>query len=146
MARRTLAQINLIEEVGFGVRPNESDHKDAHRDTVKRTFAKRAEAVSKSLERKAGSDETYTSVAANLKVIISWRNFICHGTFKKMPDGRLHCKFYDRKSFDDDSGVLTKTFNFDELNQLAKSAMELSLWLYIEFNLEQHMKLYLQNK
>ena len=58
--------------------------------------------------------------------------------FYKLTDGRLLCRFFDRKSFDIDTNYFQKTFQASVLKEVAKSTLELTIWLNDEFELERH--------
>jgi hypothetical protein len=131
----TLAHVNLANDIGVGVRLTEELHRDKFRAIVKKSFRKRADLVVQQVLIKTGSEENKIHVEETLETFIHWRDFLCHGTFKRLPDGRLHCCFWDRKSFDIDTGPLTKTFSRSELLQLATSALEMSQWLIDEFGI-----------
>jgi hypothetical protein len=131
----TLAQAILACDIGVGVRLDEKIHEHKFRAIVKKSFKVRAKLVVDQVLIKTGSEEKKIGVEEYLETIVNWRNSLCHGIFKRLPDGRLYCCWWDSKSFDEGSSYITKTFPRSELLQLSKGALDMSKWLIDEFGI-----------
>ena len=131
-----LAGVLLTYEFGVGTPPDELKHRHIMQAMMKKSFRKRAERLLTIVMEKTGSEESRNHIEEVLDAVIKWRDFLCHATIGKLPDGRLHGDFWDRMSFDTDRGHIVRTFEAKDLYQLATSVLELSKWLIEEFEIE----------
>lgn len=135
-----LGHVNTIFEFGVGTPPNEAKHRPRMQAMMKKSFRKRADLLVENVHKKTGSEDSAQRVRAFLDNVIKWRDFLCHGTFEKLPDGRLKGRFWDRLSFDKDRGHIEHIFVAHDLYQLSTGVLEMSSWLFDEFDIEQDVK------
>ncbi|MFA8387616.1 MAG: hypothetical protein ACEPO2_18515 [Pelagibaca sp.] len=134
-----LVHVNTIFEFGVGAPPNEAKHRPRMQAMMKKSFRKRVDVLVENVRKKTGSEESTKKVRDFFDNILKWRDFLCHGTIEKLPDGRLKGQFWDRLSFDEDHGHIEHTFTAHDLYELSQGVLEMSAWLYETFGIEQHI-------
>jgi hypothetical protein len=134
-----LVHVNTIFEFGVGTPPNEAKHRPKMQAMMKKSFRKRADLLVENVRKKTGSEDSRKRVKDFFDEVLKWRDFLCHGTIEKLPDGRLKGQFWDRLSFDKDHGHIEHTFTAHDLYKLSQGVLEMSAWLFEEFGIEQHI-------
>lgn len=96
----------LASEIGIETALSESKHSKKFQSLAKKSFFHRIKAIGQCIEQKGIAKKTAETFERNLTAVLEWRNFLCHASFKKLPDGRVHGIFWDRASFDENSAPI----------------------------------------
>ena len=132
-----LGALILIDTVGQNTKPEKEKHEKLFQEVMRKSFRARATKFFEIAEHQITDQETLNYIKVELEKIISWRDVICHGGFSKLNENEINVQFWDRASFDNNSGPRSKTIHPQELQQIYLGILEFIKTLFETFKIDE---------